>query len=182
MKYFKKIAVFFLLLTFFYNVLGVYVLVTAQKEQTWVASMENADDSKFQIIELNINPYAYVVDSGFEEVNEDIIIDHTVYHVFKNRIQNNVLKLYCLKNTHQAVVNKKLRDLVDNQLIDTNSNKENPAKKLLKSFEKDYISNDAAVYEFNSEFIPDSISFSFVFKNDLLDGFFTSHYPPPNVA
>lgn len=158
------------------------MLFTAQKEQTWVASMENADESKFQIIKLDINPYAYVVDSGFEEVNEDIIINHTVYHVFKNRIQNNVLKLYCLKNTHQAAVNKKIRDFVDSQMADTNTNKETPTKKLLKSFEKDYISNDTAVYEFSSEFISDSIPFSFVYKNDLLDGFFTAHYPPPNVA
>lgn len=144
--------------------------------------MEKADDSKFHIIELDINPYAYIVDSGFEEVNEDIIINKTVYHVFKNRIQNNVLKLYCLKNSNQVVVNNNLIDIVDNQLIDINSNKENPTKKLLKSFVKDYIFNDVVIYEHNPEIIFNSISFSLVLKDDLLDGFFTAHYPPPNVA
>lgn len=182
MKYLKKIAILFLLLTFFYNVLGLYMLFADQKEQTWVTAMEKLDESKFQIIKLDINPYAYIVDSGFEEVNEDVTINNTVYHVFKNRIQNNVLKLYCLKNNHQAVVDKNLRSLVDNQLVGTNSNKENPTKKFSKSFVKDYISNNPATYILNSKIIFNVMSFPFVIKNDLLDGFFMTHYPPPNVA
>ena len=182
MKYLKKIAILFLILTFFYNVLGLYIVFADQKEQTWVTAMEKEDESKFHIIELGINPYAYIVDSGFEEVNEDIIINNTVYHVFKNRIQNNVLKLYCLKNTHQDAVNKDLRKLIDNQLVGCNSDKENPSKKLSKSFVKDYISNDVTSYELNPQINFYTISFSFFLKNDILDGFFTTHYPPPNVA
>jgi hypothetical protein len=151
-----------------------------QKEQTWVTAMEKVDESKFQIFEFEINPYAYIVDSGFEEVNEDILINHTVYHVFKNRIQNNVLKLYCLKNTHQDIVNKDLRNVLDNLLVD--NPKENPAKKVLKTFVKDYISTDEVIYELHSQIIFDNVSFSFFLKNDLLDGFSTTHYPPPNVA
>jgi len=153
-----------------------------QREQTWVSAMEKVDDSKFQIIKMDINPYAYIVDSGFEEVNEDLIINHTVYHVFKSRIQNNVLNLYCLKKTQQTVVNKNLRELVDNQLADANSNKENPTKKLLKSFVKDYIPNDVAVYELNSKIIFGRILFSVFLRNDLSDGFYNSHYPPPNMV
>jgi hypothetical protein len=153
-----------------------------QKEQTWVTAMGKVDESKFHVIEMNINPYGFIVDSGFEEVNEDVIINHTVYHVFKNRIQNNVLKLYCLKNTHQVAVNKKLRNIVDNQLLDSNSNKENPTKKLSKNSLKDYIPNELASYELNSKIIFNSVSFSFVLHNDILDGFFTTHYPPPNVV
>lgn len=156
-------------------------MFTDQKEQTWVSAMEKVDESKFEVFEFNINPYAYIVDSGFEEANEDVLINNTVYHVFKNRIQNNVLKLYCLKNTHQEVVNKDLRNLVDNQLGDFNSNKENPAKKLLKSFVKDYIPNDIDTYELNSHFIFNSASISPAVKNELQDGFFTTHCPPPNV-
>lgn len=159
-----------------------YIVFADQKEQTWVSAMEKVDDSKFQIIKIEINPYAYIVDSGFEEVNEDIIINHTVYHVFKNRIQNNVLKLYCLKKTQQNVVNKNLRELVDNQLADANSNKENPTKKLLKSFVKDYIPNDITAYELNSKIVFGRISFSIFIKNDLSDGFYNSLYPPPNMV
>lgn len=183
MKHLKQIAILFLVLTFFYNVLGLYIMFADQKEQTWVTAMEKVDESKFQIIELDINPYGYIVDSGFEEVNEDVIINHTVYHVFKNRIQNNVLKLYCLKNTHKVTINKNLRNLVDDQLLDNNSNKENPTKKLLKSsFVKDYIPNDQSSYDFNSLFIFDRISFSIILKNDVLDGFYSTYYPPPNMV
>ena len=65
-------------------------------------AMEKIDDSKFEVIKVNINPYAYIVDSGFENVNEDMVVNNKTYHVFKNRIRNNVLELYCLKNNHQS--------------------------------------------------------------------------------
>ncbi|RTZ00370.1 hypothetical protein EKL98_15385, partial [Flavobacterium bomense] len=67
----KKIASLFLIVTLFYNVLGFYMMFADQKEQIWVAAMEKNEDSKFEVIEMEINPYAYVVDSGFEYVDDD---------------------------------------------------------------------------------------------------------------
>jgi hypothetical protein len=142
----KKIASLFLILTLFYNVLGVYMMVAEQQEQSWVNAMEKTDDSNFELIEVEINPYAYVVDSGIEYANEDVVIKNKVYHVFKKRITNNVLKLYCLKNSHKEVLNKDLKRIVDNQLFDSNTNKENPTKKVVKSFIKDYISTDSVSF------------------------------------
>ena len=157
-------------------------MFTEQKEQTWVEAMGKVDDSKFQIIEVKINPYAYIVDSGFEEANKDVIINHTVYHVFKNRIQNNVLKLYCLKMAHQIVVNKSIINIVDNQLNDANSNNGNPIKKLLKSYLKDYIHNNLVVNDFAIKNVFGVRSFYKIIKNELLDGFLTTHSLPPNLV
>src|SRR6187402_1976239 len=113
----KKFASLFLILTLFYNVLGYYMMFADQKEQTWVSAMEKIDDTKFEVIKININPYAYIVDSGFEIVNENMVVDNKTYHVFKNRIRNNVLELYCLKNSHQNIINKDLKNSVDDQLF-----------------------------------------------------------------
>ncbi|TDD99370.1 hypothetical protein [Flavobacterium cellulosilyticum] len=176
----KKFASLFLIVTLFYNVLGFYMMFADQKEQSWVTAMEKTDDSKFEIFEINIKPYAYIVDSGFEEKNEDIIINNTTYHVFKNRIQNNVLKLYCIKNIHKAAINKDLKKIVDSQLFETNSNKENPTKKLLKSFIKDYIPNDEVCYDFNlKNGFKDSVSSNLPNKR-IHSGHLFINLPPPD--
>lgn len=178
----KRIASLFLIVTLFYNVLGFYMMVAEQQEQSWVNAMEKTDDSKFELIEVEINPYAYVVDSGIEDVNEDVVIKNKVYHVFKKRIINNVLKLYCLKNSHKEVLNKDLKKIVDNQLFDSNTNKENPTKKLLKSFIKDYILNDSICFTTATK-LSSSITLNLFYpKKELLSGYYTTNYTPPDMA
>lgn len=155
-------------------------MVNEQQEHSWVNTVENTADSKFEVFEIKINPYAYIVDSGFEEVNEDIVINNKLYHVFKNRIQNNVLKLYCIKNTHKEALNKGLKILVENELFDENSNKDNPIKKTIKSFLKDYIPNQTIYVVLNSKIVCPVASLSYVPKSDLLSGYFSTNYPPPD--
>ncbi len=178
----KKIASLFLIVTLFYNVLGFYMMFADQKEQIWVTAMEKTEESKFEVFEMNINPYAYVVDSGFEYVNDDIVINNKTYHVFKKRIQNNVLKLYCLKNSHYDVISKDLKRIVDDQLFDNTSNKENPTKKLLKSFIKDYIPNEAVCFDFNLKTIYSDRNTTFMPKSSPLSGFITANYSPPDFV
>src|SRR3990167_9386376 len=106
----KRIASLFLLVTLFYNVLGYYLMFAQQQEQAWVASMEKNDTSKFKVIHLNATLYSFIEDTDFEYVNENVTINNTTYHVFKKRIQNNILSLYYLPNSHQDEVGKKLND------------------------------------------------------------------------
>ncbi|WPO78258.1 hypothetical protein [Flavobacterium sp. KACC 22761] len=180
----KKIASLFLIVTLFYNVLGFYMMFAEQREQVWVTAMEKTEDSDFEVIEIQIDPYAYVVDSGFEEVNEDFTIDSKTYHVFKKRIVNNVLKLYCLKNFHFKVFSKDLKKMVDNQIFDTSSSKENPSKKVIKSFITDYIPNndtiDMAVCT-SRMFFPAKLC-PYTPKSELLSGYFTTICPPPDMV
>lgn len=154
-----------------------------QQEQVWVNAMEKTDNSNFEIIEIKINPYAYVVDSGFEEANEDFIISNKTYHVFKKRIQNNVLKLYCLKNSHNEALNKDLKKIVDSQLFDADSNKENPGKKLMKSFILDYIPGNPIVFIGTSlKVVPTVTLHSYFLQQNTLSGYFTANYPPPDMV
>jgi hypothetical protein len=178
----KKLASLFLILTLFYNVLGYYMMFADQKQQTWVTAMEKTDDSKFEVIKVNINPYAYIVDSGFENANEDVVVNHKTYHVFKKRIQNNVLELYCLKNSHQAVISNDLKDSVDNQLFNSSSSKENPVKKLFKSLLTDYISNDAIDYNLYSDINHSTVVCYFNINLAILPGFYTLNYSPPDLV
>ena len=154
-----------------------------QQQQVWVNAMEKTDNSNFEVIEIKINPYAYVVDSGFEDTNEDFVIENKSYHVFKKRILNNVLKLYCLKNSHKKVLSKDLKTIVDNQLFDTNSNKENPSKKLMKSFIQDYIPNATLNLVITTTKLISHVNLnSYNPEEDLLSGYFTANYPPPDMV
>ena len=179
----KRIASLFLIVTLFYNVLGFYITFAAQKEQVWVTAMEKSDNSNFEIIEIKINPYAYVVDSGIEEVNEDFVINNKTYHVFKKRIQNNILKLYCLKSSHNEALNKDLKKIVDSQLFDDNSNKENPGKKIMKSFIQDYIPCNPIHFISTSIKLVSVVTLnSSLPKQNILSGYFTANYPPPDMV
>jgi hypothetical protein len=176
----KKFASLFLILTLFYNVLGYYVMLADKAERTWVSAMEKIDNSKFEVIKMDINPYAYIFDSGFEYVSDDIIVNKKTYHVFKNRILNNVLHLYCLRNSHQDAVNKDLKNIVDEQLYGTESSKENPSKKILKSFIKDYILNEETCFVIHKNKFNHTVAFPVLPNKKLLSGYFNSNYPPPD--
>jgi len=154
-----------------------------QREQIWVNAMAETNDSNFEVIEVQINPYAYVVDSGFEEANEDFVIENKIYHIFKKRIQNNVLKLYCLKNSHKEVLSEDLKKIVDSQIFDIDSNKENPSKKLMKSFIQDYIPNDTMTLVITTTklVLPVTLN-SYNPKENLLSGYFSTNYPPPDMV
>lgn len=178
----KKIASLFLVVILFYNVLGLYTMFADQQQQTWVNTMEKTADSNFEVIEVAINPYAYIVDSGFEYANEDLVIDNKTYHVFKKRIVNNVLKLYCLKNVHDQALSINLKKIVDSQLFDTNPGKENPSKKLIKSFIQDFIANDTITLVITAKLVLPIILNSGNPKGNLLSGFFTANYPPPDMV
>jgi hypothetical protein len=179
----KKIASLFLIVTLFYNVLGFYIMFAEQQKQVWVNAMEKTDNANFEVIEIKINPYAYVVDSGFEYANEDFTIENKIYHVFKKRIINNVLKLYCLKSSNQQVLSNDLKKIVDSQIFDTNSNKENPSKKLMKSFIQDYIPNHTInlVITTAKLVLPGTLNL-YNPKVNLLSGYFTTNYPPPDMV
>ena len=179
----KRIASLFLIVTLFYNVLGFYIMFAEQKEQVWVNAMEKTDSANFEIIEVKINPYAYVVDSGIEDANEDFVINNKTYHVFKKRIQNNVLKLYCLKNSHNEAVNKDLKKIVDSQLFDADSNKENSGKKIMKSFIQDYIPCNPIHFTSTAIKLVSAVTLnSSLPQQNILSGYFTANYPPPDMV
>jgi hypothetical protein len=153
-----------------------------QEEQAWVSSMEKKHDSEFQVIQLNATLYSFIEDTDFEYVNEDVVINNKSYHIFKKRIQNNILSLYYLRNSHQDAISQDLKDIVDNQLFNGSSSKESPVKKLMKSFLQDYIPNNTVCMDFSPKTTALS-SESIIVPNQALDsGYISLSYSPPDFV
>ena len=151
-----------------------------QEQQAWVSSMEKRHDSEFQVIKLNATLYSFIEDTDFEDVNEDVVIDGRSYHIFKKRIQNNILNLYYLRNSHQDAISQDLKDIVDNQLFNGSSSKESPVKKLLKSFLKDYITNTTVCFTFSPEKETEVIAINKNATASLHSGHLSLSYTPPD--
>jgi hypothetical protein len=162
--------------------MGYYLMFAYQEEQAWVSSMEKKHDSEFQVIQLNATLYSFIEDTDFEYVNEDVVINNKSYHIFKKRIQNNILSLYYLRNSHQDAISQDLKDIVDNQLFNGSSSKESPVKKLLKSFLKDYVANSAVGVDFSPKTTILSIE-PIITPNQALDsGYISLSYSPPDFV
>ena len=153
-----------------------------QKEQTWVSSMEKIPSSEFQEIRLNASVYSFIEDTDFEYVNENVIIKNKSYHIFKKRIQNNVLSLYYLRNSYGDVIGKDLNEIVDNQLFDSTPSKESPAKKLLKSSLPDYIPNNPICIDFLAKANFNSIEPIITPNKELNSGYISLSYSPPDFV
>ena len=162
--------------------LGYYLIFAQQKEQEWVASNQKNVVSTYKVLKLNASLYTFTDDTEFEYVNENVEINHKIYHIFKKRIQNNILSLYYLQNTHQDKVNNQLIEIVDNQLFDNSPTKELPVKKLLKSFVKDYVVNDTTSITFYSKKIIINTAFDTTPIKAVQTGYYDLSYSPPDFV
>lgn len=182
----KKKATFLLVLTLtmtlFYNVIGYYLIQAYQKEQTWVASMQNIPDSEFQVIKLNASLYSFIDDTEMAFVNENVTINNKSYHIFKKKIQNNIIYLYYLRNFYESDAKECFTKIVDSQDFKNQSATSNPIKQPLKSFLKDYV--------FESNFDFKSLSFgsyhvinpTFFVQKCENSGFLNLPFSPPKTV
>lgn len=144
--------------------------------------MEKIPSSEFQVIRLNASVYSFVEDTDFENVNENVIIKNKSYHIFKKRIQNNIISLYYLHNSYGDVIGKDLNEIIDNQLFDSTPSKESPGKKLLKSSLPEYIPNNPICIDFLAKANLNSIE-PIITPNDNLNSGYTSlSYSPPDFV
>ena len=178
----KRIASLFLIVTLFYNALGYYLMFAYQEEQAWVASFEKKQDSEFQVIQLNATLYSFIEDTDFEYVNEDVVINNKSYHIFKKRIQNNILSLYYLRNSHQDAISQDLKDIVDNQLFNGSSSKESPVKKLMKSFLQDYIPSNTYCLDFSTKTVLHPTESIITLNQSIDSGYISLSYSPPDFV
>ena len=129
----------FLAFTMFYNLAGFYLIYKFDKQQKWVAQVEESRKSQFHIIKLNASLYSFAEDSDFEQVRQDVIIGEKSFHVFKKRIKDNVLELYVLNNLNETAIDVNLSKLAEVHFDDDSDLSKSPLKKLLKSISFDYI-------------------------------------------
>lgn len=179
----RKIASLLLVITLFtslfYNALEYYLVVAFQKERNWIEKVQDKPESEFKVIKLNATLYSFIEDTELEKVNQNIIIDNKVYHIFKKRIKDNVLNLYYLGDENQNEIDISLKKLINAQ-PDSDSNT-SPIEKLMKSLSKDY------TFSSDSNFV-----FSYSFKIEkqisnqpnqlLLSGHTLQNYTPPKLV
>lgn len=177
----KKTAILFFILAMLHNIMGYYNLVNYSKELAWIAAIEKKQNIKFEILKIDINPYAYVYDSGFESVNKDVVVNKKVYHVFKNRIIKNVLYLYCVKKSDQSLLNKKLNKTIEEELFEKEETTNHP-KKLLKSIHKNFLCNDDFISNlYHVVYIPKHDVGSVLIKKTN-NGFAIAYFTPPDMV
>lgn len=180
----KKTASLLLTITLisslFYNLVDYYMIVSYQKEQSWIESMQNAPDSKFKVIKLNATLYSFMEDTDIEKVNENVIIENKVYHIFKKSIKDNVLNLYYLGVENQNAIDVSLKKLVASQKDSDASN--SPIQKLMKSFAKDYLSNSYEKLTFSKTIFFTQKAIFQNYNSKILSGFSILNYPPPKTV
>jgi len=141
----KKKACILLIITLtialFYNVIGYYLIYAFEKEQSWVATMQEIPDSDFKVIKLNATLYSFIDDTELEYVNENFTLKNKTYHIFKKQIKDNVLSLYYLPN-QQSNSYASLNKLVQGDFLENAPLSKNPLEKLIKTFSKDYLSQN----------------------------------------
>jgi len=158
------------------------LLVSLKKEQAWVSAVQKSSNQNFKVIKLNASVYSFIEDSDFEYVNENVVINKNVYHVFKKRIKDNIISLYYLPNKQQTTTEVGLKKLVDNDLFENAPLSKKPLEKLFKSVIKDYIPSQYYSKETASNTSMADCSDDSHPKGRLQAGYKTLAYSPPKTT
>lgn len=141
MRQISAISLLFLLL---YNAFGYYALLAYTQAQTRQMAVMSMSDAQFTIIKIPASTYVHLEDTDFEYVEGDFTYEGKTYNMVKKRIVNDTMQLYTLHNERHDAVKSQFEDYVKAQIeVEKKQDLEkNPARQLLKTFLKDYVSND----------------------------------------
>ncbi|WP_395051186.1 hypothetical protein [Flavobacterium sp.] len=168
--------------TFLYNVIGVHLLFSLEKEHSWVVAMQNIPDSEFKVIKINATLYTFTEDTEMEYVNENMTINNKVFHIFKRKIQDNIISLYYLPNKQQSTTDINLKKLVDNDAPDNAPLSKKPMEKSFKSVIKDYTQHSSNAFVFVYKSKECSLKFDFYSQGILHAGYLSRADSPPDLV
>lgn len=178
----SSLLVLLLTATFLYNVIGFHLLFTLQKEHSWVVSMQNIPDSAFRVIKLNATLYTFTEDTEMEYVNENMTINNKVYHIFKRKIQDNIISLYYLPNKQQSTTDINLKKIVDSDHADNAPLSKKSTEKLFKTFLKNYVHHNADAVTFWDGARQFTLKFDFYPQGILHSGYLSRADSPPDLV
>lgn len=168
--------------TFLYNVVGLHLLLSLQKEQIWIEQMQKISDSEFKVIKVNASLYSFIEDSELEFVNENIIINGKTFHVFKKQIKDNIISLYYLPNKHQNSTEIILKKIMDNEVFQDSALNKKSLEKIFKAFQKDYVDLSKASLSFCLSDKSVTVVTNFFPVQTLHRGFTSMEYSPPEYS
>ena len=183
----KRLVAISLLGLLLFNAFGYYVLFAYEQAEARRLQLAELPDSAFDIIKLPASTYVHLEDTPFEYVNGEFQVGGKTYQTVKQRIVNDVLEIYCLRNVRADQITAKFNDFVQDQMVwkSNTSHNDSPTKQLLKSFLKDYIPNNA--HQFTRLFASNTEGSVAVKIRAVNDAFLASAVvecisPPPEVA
>lgn len=179
----KKIAPIFFLFLLLFNAFGYYLLFGYQQIQNRHLAIEQIPASSFKVIKMLVSAYANIEDRDFEYVEGEYQSEGQTYNFVKKRIVNDSLELYCINNFRQDKLTAHFNDYVKENILNGEGSQNQPTKQMLKSFLKEYISNDIIlVVSYPTEITSECSKITVAPSSTLLSAYLSLHSPPPNVA
>lgn len=179
----KKLVSISLLALLLYNAFGYYLLFAYSHQKAHIDALEQLPETAYQVMSYKLGDYAANHDTDFEYVDKEVILEGKSYHIIKKRTVGDTLYLYYLPNFKQDELRQNLNDVVETQTLTKQSQSTSPIKMLLKSFLKDYISNDiyVLVVSYPEEIHETSVKGTTA-DSAVLSPYLSFHSPPPEVA
>ncbi len=182
----KRLAAISFLSLLLFNAFGYYLLFAyeqVQAREEVVQSVKNRPESSFKVIKLLVSAYAQIEDREFEYVEGQYQSGGQTYNFVKKRIVNGYLELYCVNNFRQDKLNTQFNDYVKENILNGQDTQNAPTKQMLKTFLKDYISNDIILVVCSpTEVTPEFSKITIAPSSALSPAYLSLHSPPPNVA
>lgn len=169
-----------LLAVIFFNSIAVIILYfSKEKENKWVAHIENQHIQNFEIIKFNASIYSFMDDTDLETVNKNIEIDHKIYFVFKKQIKNNVLILYYLPHKNISKNTLNLAKIIDKADDFEKIPIKKGLEKIYKNFDKDYLKYALYENDLLQNFDVKTANAITLLQSQTSDGFLTKEFAPP---
>lgn len=173
-----------------FNAFGYYVLLGFEQAHTRHIEIAGLPEEAFEIIKLPASLYVHLEDSEFEIVeNQFQTEDGRTYNSVKQRIVNDSLEIYCLRNfdsEHLEQLRAALSTQQDDDATISQKGFPLPQKSVSKTFFKDYLLNPlpAAVAIQHFFVVKLQKDTKLKAKNDDLptSPLLTIHAPPPNLG
>jgi hypothetical protein len=138
----QRLTVIPLLGLLLFNAFGYYFLSVYQQEQAKHLAILQVKDADFTLIKLPASLYLHMENTDFEYVDQVFEHKNETYNKVKQRIFNDTLEIYCVRNVQHEKLKAHFNDYVSEQLdIDSNNEKDSPLKQLLNNFLKEYIAD-----------------------------------------
>ncbi len=171
-----------LLVLIFFNTVGYYALLKYELATTRHVEIAGLPKEAFDIIKLPASLYSHLEDSQFEIIDEEFSVGEKTYNSVKQRVINDTLEIYCLRNFKKEA----LQQLANALSIENSSGKLNfPAtKSLIKAAFKDYLLNLPPDVVRQSVLVVTQTNTTLTARNTsiLPNPFLAIHAPPPDVV
>jgi hypothetical protein len=137
----KRIAAILLLFSIVLNTLVHAGLLWSEWRQAHQAAIDAYFAQNYHIIKVPASLYLPVKDSEFEAVEGKLNIDEEIYQLVKQRVKNDTLEIYCVRDLRTEKLQAQFEDFVQKQLGHDSFPQDGPLKKMLKTQFKDFTFN-----------------------------------------